>query len=196
MESDTKTQNRRADDDLSQRVAATESDIRHISEDVEKLSAEVHGGFVSLNKAISGLGEKLSVKSQTPWTLIISGLSLVITVITLIGVLGVGIPQQKQAVQIKEQNELVFDHITSKGHPALQEKVLNQGVRIEVVNDELKREMRQLDAAIVELLSTKIAGVVDKFNSEIANTNKQVGVLNQIQLDKYQRLDNKYKSEQ
>jgi len=180
--------NRRQDDDLTSRVAATESDLKHVRDDVEKMSVEMHTGFQSIGRSISNLDDKLSVKSQTPWGLIISGGSLVITMITLIGVLGVGVPQKKTEAELHDQKNVLFDHITSTGHPAITERVLNQGDRIEVVNVELKREMRQLDAAIVQLLNTRVDGVVDTFEAKLSNIDKQVTVLNHIQLDKYKAL--------
>lgn len=181
-------QNRRRDDDLSQRVAATESDLRHVREDVEKLSDEVHSGFSGLNRGLTDLGDKLSAKDRTPWGVVISAITLMVTIISLIGYLGVAMPLQGLAAEVSGQSEMLFDHITSAGHPAITEKVESNSVSITDLDTTLQREMRLLDRAMQESLQTQIDLKFDTHDREITRAWNQIQMLNSIELDNYKNL--------
>ncbi len=91
---------------LAQQVAGIESDYRELKGAVVSLGAEFRSSF-------STLAAKLDDKAQTPWTVIFSGLGLILTVFTSIGVLAY-LPVKNAIDDLKSETRLAREQIVPR----------------------------------------------------------------------------------
>lgn len=150
------------------RVFSLEAGLQRQHDDMQTLSKRMNLGFDNINSKLDNMGIARAEGSRTPWGVIISAISVIMTIMVLALTPLIYMGKMNHA-----DNEgvatLLRDHELKIGHPAVVSKAEANSDAIMQMDINLQREMRDRD----EIMGTRLHELEKNFNLQVS-ANKEI----------------------